>query len=108
MLVSQELNVACFRDLKLSSNRFAFGNEIFVVIGGHSIVVIICNYKISPITADTIPNAANRLYHVCRSCFGPNSKAPESGKPVHWLLMVEPPGTAPGSTALIPQPRLAS
>ncbi len=52
MLVRQGLNVACYAS-QLGSDCFANNS---VVISGYSIVVIICNYKNSPITADTIPS----------------------------------------------------
>ena len=160
-LILKELSVAYYA-AQLGSDSLVTSNNR-VVVGCYESIVVICNYKISPITADTIPNAATRLYYVCRSCFGPagiscrvrstrleipsalrsscnerrratqvqsdyailpcplglwktkgfavHSEFVNSPCTIVWphkQILVEPPGTAPGSTPLIPQARLAS
>jgi len=62
-------------------------------------MVVVGTYKNSPITAEQY-RAKGQPLHARRSYFGPTAIA-------LGLLVVEPPGTAPGSDALITKPFIA-
>lgn len=67
-ITSQGISVAFARRLKLSGQTNVTND---VIVSGYECNIVVCIYHFSPVTADTIPNAAKYLYYACRSCFSP-------------------------------------